>query len=203
MPRPRRIQFAGANDHLVTGRSPPLPLARSCCTAFRPIRGQVLEVPRPSPWFFTSSTAELFAATCSTRLTTSRHLNVCCQKRYASGRCEFVRIVGCLTTSLCCGPKRTGIRQLLCSNEPIRTSNAGKSIVMRRGMVRRNQGRDKSFPVQYALVGAKVTASFLSHGTGLDRRTGLTWATSRRRSRNDKTCVIAYSGQRHLAMKIG
>ena len=39
---------------------------------------------------------------------------------------------------------------------------------MRRGMVRRNQGRDKSFPVQYALVGAKVTASFLPHGPCLD-----------------------------------
>jgi len=55
----------------------------------------------------------------------------------------------------------------------------------------------------YALVGAKVTASFLAHGPCLDRRTGLTWSTSRRRRRNDKPCAIAYSGERHLATKIG
>jgi hypothetical protein len=48
-----------------------------------------------------------------------------------------------------------------------------------------------------------VTASFLTHGPCLDRRTGLTWSTSRRRRRNDKPCAIAYSGERHLATKIG
>jgi hypothetical protein len=41
----------------------------------------------------------------------------------------------------------------------------------------------------------------LPHGPCLDRPTGSTSSTNRRWRRNEEPCVIAYSGERHLATK--